>query len=390
MKKIFAFAIAAVALTVGCQKNQIESPEVDPLDDGTPVPVVFGTNVATVSTKAAVEGREELLPFHVYGIDNAAEDLTATEFKFLLDEDITDGNTYSDGYTTTAYYGANKETYSFYGYYVGGLTVTPVMGTNTITIPVTITGQEDLMIGMTNKENDLNARPDKSQTLVVEDLYSAKSARRTVKPNLVFDHKLVRFDFKFTDGSKLNEEAAPEKSVWVEKVEVTSHTAGELVITHDATAPEDTLIVKGTAGTLTLGSSKPTQDDPENPWAPLVQFGLDPTPALVDDAVHGTIMVMPIPEAAEGGEAPKQEYALKLYLNQTGATEAVPQDLTLAMGEGKEFEAGKKYTVNITVYGLEAVIVDVTVNDWTPGGSFTYDPDDTDSTVTPDEPTVTP
>ena len=381
MKRIFLFVLAAAAMTVACQKNQV-NPDVDPLDDGTPVPVVFGTNVATVSTRAAVEESFSATDaIHVYGIKTEATTLTAGGDMFLVeDHELTAPFTTKNNTLEGVYYGANKETYSFYGYYVGGANTGDVVyGTDaaTITVPVTIDGDDDLMIACTNKSDDLSKRDaSKGDAPALKDLYSAKSARRGVTPKLVFNHKLVRFDFKFTDGSGL--QSTDDKSVWVEKVAVSSVAEGELFINH--TEQKDTLILKDgakavdlTAGQLESEFVAPA-DQPDATYTPLVKFGKD---ALYDDAdVHATIMAMLLPEGTS-------EYPVKLYLGQTGATidSNKPQVLTLTMPEGKKFEEGKKYTVTITVYGLEAVIVDVTVNPWTSGGSFTYDPDSNDGPV---------
>lgn len=369
MKKIFAFAIAAATMAVGCQKFQdLINPNNEPLDDGTPVPVVFGTNVATISTKAAVETSfSDTDVIHVYGIKTDATDLTAEGVFLLKDYKLT--GPIEENNSTDAYYGANKETYSFYGFYTGDATVQDVAyEANKITVPVTIDGDDDVMVGLTDKANDLTNRNENGTTApVLADLYSAKSSRRGVTPKLVFDHKLVRFDFVFADGSKL--QPTGDKSVWVEKVAVKSVAEGNLVITHTE-APTGVLTPKEDVDAINLiaGSDKPEEGAYE--WKPLAQFGMGATDDLDEGEAHATIMAMPLAEGAT------QEYPVTLSLGQTGSTETVDQTLTLAMSGEKKFEAGKKYTVTITVYGLEAVIVNVEVKEWASGGSFSYDPDE--------------
>ena len=368
MKKFFVFAIAAATMAVGCQKIQdLVRPGNDNVteDEYAAYPVTFGTNVATVSTKAAIENVNGLAQdsIFVYGINNEDKELLVEKYK--IETPLATENQIEN-----VYYGANKETYSFYGYYAGDLKTTPTYADGVITVPVAITGQEDLMIGLTNKNTDLTNKPDNGKTVDIADLYSAKSARRGVKPNLVFNHQLVRFDFNFTDGSELDPDG--EESVWIEKLDITTVAAGNLVITHDATNPTGALVATGAESTLSLGMLNTEWTDTENAWTPLVKFGKDGQ-NLATGA--GTIMVMP---KADGEE---QSYAVKLHLKQTGANAVAVQDLTLAMSGTDKFEAGKKYVVNIKVYGMQAVIVDVTVNDWVNGGSFEYDPDENDDPV---------
>ena len=358
MKKIFAFAIAAVALTVGCQKFQeLVRPGNDSVneDEYAAYPVSFGANVATVSTKAAIDEVGGLAQdsIFVYGVNNADKTLLIDRYKITTP--LATENTIKD-----VYYGASKETYSFYGYYAGAQVTAPNYASGVITVPVTITGQEDLMIGLTDKQNDLDNRTIKGDAPLIEELYSAKSARRGVRPNLVFEHKLVRFDFVFTDGTGL--ELSPDKSVWVERLDITSVAAGELVITHNKNTPTGVLNPTGGATVLNLGKLETEWTDTENSWTPLVKFGYEAQPLA---AGAGTIMVMPA-----------ASYPVTLHLNQTNATKIAEQPLTLSMPAGAEFEAGKKYEVKIKVYGMEAVVVDIEVKEWGEGGSFEYDPDE--------------
>lgn len=353
MKKFFAFAIAAVTMTVGCQKFQdLINPNDKPVDDGAPVPVVFGTNIATVATKAAIN--ETAFPtnekIYVYGLDNA--DYSSTEKLLLNNLEITSPNPSNE---TNAFYGVDGEKYSFYGYYVG-TALTPEAEVSysegVITVPVTINGTQDLMIGLTDKAKDLGTTPG----LTEADLYSAKSARKEVHPNLVFEHMLVRFDFEFDGSSILPSDA----TVTVESVSVTTNTTGNLVISHGNETP-GALNTTGEATPLKIGDAN----------APLVKFG-ENAAEMADGA--GTIMVMPKDAEAD------QSYAIALSLKQ-GEADAVSQNLTLTMPEGKSFEAGKKYAVKIKVYGMEAVIVDVTVKEWGEGGAFEYDPDENENPV---------
>ena len=100
---------------------------------------------------------------------------------------------------------------------------------------------------------------------------------------------------------------------------------------------------------------------------PLAKYGIGAEGYTYDGDI--TLMVMP-----------QTSYEVTLMLQQ-GTAAAMPQTLNLAMSGNNQFEAGKKYAVKIKVYGMEAVIVDVTVKEWGEGGAFEYDPDENDNPV---------
>ena len=342
MKKIFAFAIAAVALTVGCQKNQIESPDVDPLDDGTPVPVVFGTNVVTVSTKAAIDGTtfagQELT---IYGVNDAATDWTIEEAFLTNMGPATVAVTGNEIKDIDAYYGVNKETYSFFGYHVGDATAVPTADGKTLSVAVTINGDDDILIGSATKADDVG-----NSGLGVEDLYSAKSARKDVKPNLKFNHGLVRFDFKIKNGTTLGE----NETITINNIAVKS-------------VAECTLAFP--SAELTAAET-PKTDDGNVDETQLATFDLQPANLVFDaskpkDTIEdaGNIMVMP--------GLSSYPLALTVTSNEQQAT----SDLAIT----GTFEAGRKYEVTVVVYGLEAVVLSVTLVDWVDGDPVTIDPD---------------
>ena len=273
-------------------------------------------------------------------------------------EDITIANTF---------YGTAGQKYDFYGFYTGGAENGPVVkAADKITVPVKITGQEDLLIGKTTTPSDLEAKG-----LVAGDLYSAKSARKGVKPHLKFDHQLVRFDFKLVNGSDIPDDS--DKTISVDKITVTSLAEGDLVIDPQAAA-NCKLVTSDTAADAGLyipsvGTEK------------LATFTKDNKDDVV--TVGESLMVMP----------GKTEYPVSIVISQTGAgAPAGTAESNLKIGTTDAaftgFEAGYKYIVTIKVYGQEAVIVNVELAQWHDGGTFVLDPDG-DNTYTPPTP-VTP
>ena len=128
MKRFFFLAIAAVGMTVACQKQEISNAPADPMDDGTPVPVVFGTNVSSsVTTKAALDawtGNEDLV---IYGFKTGADlsvtDATNAAYGYLVNGvkvDSPASGTTGEVTIPDTFYG-KEDSYDFYGYYAAGV-----------------------------------------------------------------------------------------------------------------------------------------------------------------------------------------------------------------------------------------------------------------------------
>ena len=361
MKKIFIFALAAATLTVACQKNDVT---VDPTEDGTPVQLVLGSSVATLQTKAALDdftGSEKLV---IYGFEKD-KDLSVAE-NYLVNGVEINSNASTDADITieNTFYGTGGQKYAFYGYYVDDAGNGEVVkDANTISVPVKITGQQDLLIGKTTTPSDLKG-------LTAADLYSAKSARKGIKPHLKFEHQLVRFDFILKNGTTIPSDS--DKTISVDKITVTSVAEGDLVI--DQTDAEKCVLVASTTAEdaeLSIPSAKDA--------GALATFSSTNTN---DVTVTESLMVMP----------GKTEYPVSLTISQTGTgapTASATSNLTIGTTDTSfaGFQAGFKYVVTIKVYGQEAVIVNVELAEWNDGGSFELDPDG-ENTYTP--PTVTP
>lgn len=382
MKKIFLFAIAAVGMTVGCQKFQeIFNPGEEQIDDSTPVKVVLGTNVAaTATTKAALDNIEGLYtagkPIYVYGLRVNATDL-AEEDSYLLGSkdaalDIT-LTASTNPYTTSTYYGAaTEDVYNFYGYYLGAATPgTVAVSGAAITVPFTINGQDDLLLAKTDKTKDLIAASS-SENVTPSRIYSAYSARRGVKPNLVFEHQLTQFTFKLENGTTLK----TDQELKVVNLGVMSESKGNLVITNNeggklVETPE-------AEGKSVIEFAYPKADN-----ATEVHIFSDNTAKTLD----GSIMVMP----------GKTEYEMLIDLAQTKFTDGAATEewdntddvkVTIALPNGTEFKAGYSYEVTVRVYAAEAVVLDVSLVDWKAGESVYIDQDKDDAEVEKDNSTL--
>ena len=352
MKKYFFYAALAVALTASCQKAQKNSVEIDPLDDGTPVPVMIGTNVVTASVKAPVSSLAST-KVKVFAIDNSAK--PNGEYDYLLnDVEVSVGATESDEIKITDKYYGESLSYSFYGYYVAGLLTTINAGTDGVaSTPLTITGQEDILLAKANPTDDINGNP---RVTTTDRVYSAYSARRGVRPTLKFEHQLTCLEFVLQAGE------SDATDVTVDKMTFTAKTDMNLTITGSgqglslADNAQDNIItlfnaIDGGATPVSI----PTYDS-SVPANNIADFGTNPK----------SIMIFETNEAVKG----------HFFVSQSGATTSpIDRELTIPAPADGGFKKGYKYTVTIAVYGVEPIIVNVALTPWGNGGSIIIDSD---------------
>lgn len=438
MKKYFLLAAAAATvLAVSCNKEK-NQPKVDPtpgteIEDNTPQPVRFGTNIAEVKapiTKAlgAIDDWSDANTgkLYIYGLERTAQ--AASTYVWNLENEAihpfinnvaanppADGagldrrdaievldvnNVIEPGENPTygPYYYVDNKYYDFFGYFVDNAagpapapTYVPANDPEEakLELDIEIDGSQDIMLASTDKAEDIAWRTDQSKQVNVSMLYSAVSARRTVVPNLNFQHQLSRFVFNVVaaDASVL----ALARATSIEDLLLYSNYKGKLTIvgtqglaaveeqqkdgedalyyvadpedatkhTWETTTTETNFPVyfKGLAGTTNNGfvfAVKPNQNDP--------------IPAT---AQYKDIMVYP------GAHS----YHFDLKLSQVGTPYThenpyvLPLDVTLPNEDVAL--AGKKYVVNVVVYGLEAVQMTVSLAEWDEVDLGWVDPDAT-------------
>lgn len=380
MKKTFTFilAVAGISLFSSCHKENQEAT----VDNTTPVAeeqtdntarqmVVIGAGANTAATKASVnnvgEWYNEGENIYVYAI-NENSYLTTAGDRLFIDNDTTtlvqpisteakESMTDSLKLGHTYYYGtAEKDVYSFYGYYLGYAPDTkPVYDYDNTTkadsIKFTgaqINGDNDIMLALTDKTADAVV----GTTMVNPTyIYSEYSSRHGVRPNLVFKHQLSKFVFYIKRG---NDNGAATSTVTVDTVQMSTYKTADFVIDKNSgrlNNPTDEGFIKIEGDTLLTKTA-------------YKRFGES---------------LMPYP-AGEGA------YTIKISFtyndgngNDTTATLSktiTPADVvTDPVSTVTAFEAGKQYLVNITLYGLELIKVNVTLTEWENGGEINYDPD---------------
>lgn len=272
---------------------------------------------------------------------------------------------------THFYYDGNN-LYDFYGCHVDDAAEATAMkiptgtdlATNGFSVPVEINGTQDLMVAMPNKESDRTAGGVDPEVTTTDNLYSAWSSRRGVKPNLVFKHVLTRLTFK----AKCGDDPTPTQPVKITSIQVTG------------------AISDGTLTVIPVGGG----NQGFAPGTTTAAFALMAPASAPDKSKE--LETFPGKEITNTGDAfdqigvpmmlvPGEEYSVEINTEQdmddSGTIEGneegtITKKITFAGG----FLAGTNYNINITVYGLRNIEVDATLPAWEEGGDIDIDPDD--------------
>ena len=363
------FSIAAVAIAASCQKPQDNLLEPDPLDDGTPVKVLLGTNVINATAKASGPlDKFNRTTLSIFAIDKASTDWTQGDPFLLKNYSVTTEANLTSTSTpksieTDKYYKDNVN-YKFFGYYVDDLLHTDdklKVTADAVTLPVEITGYEDILLATTDEAEDYKAAQqtaqNNNQTFNTNRVYSAYSARRDVVPNLVFNHQLTRLDFVFETGEAIDENTKVE----VVGIAVGSVKKGLLTVAGDGQG-----LAPANENEVDLPLKYPTEN------APLAMPS-----AKGDNADFGSNgnSIMVYPKAGSYKLAIKIRQSKKVGENTWTDGTVEERTFSIALSGGADFKAGKKYEVTVITYGMEPVIVGVKLSDWAVGENVTIDSD---------------
>lgn len=273
MKKLFFYAVAAAGLLSACSSNDdVIATGVDNPDG----PQAIKIGVSSVSTQVGTrgtgtvggvsQGETVLTPnnwagqkINVYMFEKGTLTLATDGTNELYNNAIMNapktGSTGEASLTDGAYkYYPAAGTFDFWGYRLDGAESTNVTeGENAYTIDFKIDGSQDVMRAKAEKlltEEELTNKTYGSVTN--DDIYSAKAARQTIQPELVFKHLLTRFTFQIKGG---NEGSCPKEveeggtttldettAVKINKIELTSKTNGTLTVAHTGEAPDSYII----------------------------------------------------------------------------------------------------------------------------------------------------
>lgn len=352
MRKYSIIAIAMLAALLSCKRLEVSvaAPQEieDEFDNGEPVPILFGSNIsASVETKASInafDGNQEL---HIYGIalDNAGN----LDLNNIIIDDVTASSpaagtgeiAVEDPDNGTYYYYLQNTRYDFFGYHIGDATLTggKSQDADGIYLDLAIDGSQDLLVahadaaGMTLADEAWRPR-----------LFSAYTARapRNVHPELKFKHVLSRFQFYTIDGSQNADVVLTLTNLWIKdtKTDARLTVVGDPQTLVPEASPVADLYLKDDSGSTDLDHVVSTGNS---------------TPVKVGES----LMLMP-------GET---EYVLDFTISQVaaGPNPGTPEVRTVApisVPVSGGSLAGTSYKVNITVYSLEKIVVDVSLEEW--------------------------
>lgn len=389
MKKEWLLAMCATAMMASCAKDKTIA--LDNGAGGTPEEIILGAGQylsAEVEQgqpmKAASRGIGSVGDLgsannwngetvYVYGIVGDAQ--------FAINGEAATAPAGTAGATVTStlawatankhfYYDGNN-LYDFYGCHVDDAATAAMtiptdpdydFATKGFSVPVTIDGTQDLMVAMPDKSKDIEGNLEVTTT---DNLYSAWSSRRGVKPNLVFKHVLTRLTFK----AKCGNDAVPNPPVKITSIQVTGAISdGTLTVIPANSGTQGFVAGTTTANFALMG----TNLDPET--QKLANFsGKDITNVdPVDfEQIGASMMLVP------GGE-----YTIVITTEQdmnnnrtieTNEKGTITMKITYTGG----FVAGTNYNINITVYGLQEIAVNATLTAWNEAGEdIEIDPDD--------------
>ena len=279
-----------------------------------------------------------------------------------------------------------------------------------ITVPVTIDGSQDLMVGTTTANDPDQLAETTLSANVKSKFYSAYSARKNVHPILTFQHALSRFTFQVVAGDRTSAGLAEYKSqdnktdledlkttpAKVTGIYLNSNTVNELVIadpTDQVTGnflttwskPADLALKELNAektATQTLTATKLEWDttvSPEAGKAVSVGDALMLEPGKNSYEGYVTVEQWVKTKTADGAKPDDDDkVADQTYTGTwTKVTHRFPFTVTIPKTDDTA-KAGTSYNVKIWVYGLTElkVYVTATPKQWESGGNIEVNKDE--------------
>lgn len=254
------------------------------------------------------------------------------------------------------------------------------------TIPFTIDGSQDLMVGKAELTEDQKAMIENDDALGADEYYCAKSSRHAIMPSMNFKHLLTRLTFTVKPGDEKasgegdTEEERGKRAVRVAKISIKSKTTGKMVVAYKGNIAEEGLIEwdEQELADVVLKERVGTDLGVLQAMKPVTLYGVDPTTGV------------------RAGEAllvsPEDEYTMHIELLQnpigTGVNdEPMSNTFNVAIRNTQKvdgnnvvvpFQAGSSYNIKITLYGIQRIDVNAVLTPWEQGGEIESTPEDDD------------
>ena len=441
MKKNYFYLAAATLLLAGCAQDSFVDENLQETTVPQEIKMSAGNRGISVESRGAgsvdewaddtriniyafnknIENFESKDDENVY-LDNVPAKVSSANAVQLLNE---------SGTPITKYYPL-QGAFRFVGYHIDDAVLGELVKSATeLKIPVTIDGSQDVMIakaeltkddkslllnkmqqlGVFNNNDDPYAFVDENNnplegeeniyaTTIIneyEKAYSSYTARRSVHPQMVFNHQLVRLNFFVKAGDpetvaqfrKDNEgkDTEDKLGVYINSIQVNSHNAGQIIINNlgdisfkDITKTDDEDKIQLSVPQLIETGNNASDYD-----------STDENTKKKGTKVGEGILVMP-PFKSYTDEIDNLEYfyydvniGTIQYFDQNGTKMSEP--LTNSYnnvkikkpqlnGQTVPFEVGKSYDVTITVYSNQVINITATLTGWIEGGNIEISPED--------------
>lgn len=288
-------------------------------------------------------------------------------------------------------YYPSRGAFDFYAYRLdsanwnGTALAEPAKSGDSLNVNFTIDGSQDIMVAYADTTTaDINAIMTAANITADRDsaaarFFSSYTSRQGIIPTLFFKHLLTRLTFELIPGKPEATQAVT--GIHIDGIKVISNTKGKLTI-----APVE---YQGITNWTTPDTLSLMQRDTEYTGNYLDSLNLV---KLAADSLIGRT----VGEAHPVGEAMMVQpgvnsYKVIVYLSQyvrnsySGTTAPanrweryeVPAEITLSDAT-QAFEAGKSYTVKITVNGLREIVVKAALDNWKEGETISRNPEDED------------
>ena len=405
MKKYLFIALAAAGMLSSCSSDDTVANERTNGEELVPIKIGMGnvvTNVTRGTGSVGAAGATTTNKWNgelvqIYMFDQGTLDLAQNGGAAIYDDEEFQTPAGEDGSVTyatatsgeTKFYPASGN-FDFFGYRTDGAeTAAPALNAagDAYTVPVAITGSEDVMAAQCDKAAAAAALDAAAGTTGTTKFFSAYSARKDVNPELNFKHMLSRLTFQVKAG---NADAADATyPVQITAIRVYSKTTGELVFASTANAFEPTINWDAADATTLTGYTKlelkeNADADGDGNLDALNIFSLAGTNVAWDPTVHAIGEALLV---APGDHTYRMEIAMK-QTKVTWSPAADPTtgeeeinmdpyvtDITIPGAVDAVAEAGSSYNVQVIVYGLEEIKVKTILAPWVDGGNVEIDPD---------------
>ena len=370
MKRFSIILFGALAiLMASCSKHAQPEPEFEPWvnDLSLPVPIQFGTTGFEGTKAAPVDNVDDLAgrEIGVFGINRATDsNWSKTENQLLVNEKATyNASTKILDFDTPQFYPPKSDlNYTFYGYYVRSVDISPTPGEN---LPQPTVVDDAFYFPVTFGNTDYLWAKSVATTAYGEDGFNAKYIR-TISQKDAYNKYMPKFNFKHVtagveiwakgddDGITNGAEGESDTDDMYSDIKVCS------VVVVNAISSADFCIAHKTADVNEgkFFSASARKD--------IKMTALDSNDLDVEDLRAGKKSCKPTVAGTRLGNDlflyPGENYQIDVYY--TTAASQTPAKYTINTNIEDGLKAGTKYKYTLVFHKTRAIEISVTLNEW--------------------------